>query len=421
LLVVAAASGLAFLAPITIPLTTILIAPLLGQTSDSTIGPLNAIGILSLWLLLFGGLAVIGRWREVLKQKPIAILLLLNVVTALSILPSASKMITATETLRMAAATVMLPLVFVLTRREKSRRIIVYSIIASSIVPLSVGLYQKLTGSVDYGHTAGVEEVATGLKGIYSTFWDIHPFAKYLMILSVVLAVFSFLKDNYRLKKLIALSLLFISIIELVYTYSRSQLIGFVVAILVILFAARKLNIKTILLLALVFFVLFSATGIFARFSKLFQPLELGTSSRVNTLKTRIGLWTRGFPLAAQRPFTGHGADTFKETLGIMAHNDYLGLFFDFGIIGPILYISFLYSAARKAWDISRSRRFSPFDRHLALAVLGITVAIAVLSSAENMARDTGMWWLHLALLGCMLGAAASLDQTRAHIEESTS
>jgi O-antigen ligase len=148
--------------------------------------------------------------------------------------------------------------------------------------------------------------------------------------------------------------------------------------------------------------------------------LELGTSTRVNTLKTRIGIWTRGFPLAARRPVTGHGADTFKETLGIMAHNDYLGLFFDFGIIGPILYLLFLYSAAKKAWEVSRSRRFSPFDRHLALGVLGISVAIAVLSGAENMGRDTGMWWLYLALLGCMLGAASNLKQTRAHIEEST-
>jgi O-antigen ligase len=414
------ATILAFFEPLVIPITVIAIAPLLGQTSEVTIGLLNATSILGLWFLIIGGLLIIPKLAHVFRSKTIVAQFLLVMLTAVSVLPSVSKLVTMTEALRIAAAAMMLPVAYVLSRQERTRKAITYAILASAIIPISVGLYQKVTGNVGFGHRADVAELATGLQGINATFWDIHPFAKYLLVIAVILFVHAFLGRKLNAERLIA-GLLFVSaLVALLFTYARSQLIGFVVAAATILYTARKLNLRTLILIGLLLFVLFAATDVFVRFSDLFQALDLETPARVNSLKSRILLWRRGFPLTLNRPILGHGADTFRETMGIVSHNDYLGLFFDFGFLGPILYLLFFWFAARAAWRVSREPGFSLFDRRLGLIVLGLTVTIAMLSVGENMARDTMMWWLYLALLGCMLGAMRSVDGVRGQSAEVT-
>jgi O-antigen ligase len=247
--------------------------------------------------------------------------------------------------------------------------------------------------------------------GINTVFWDIHPFAKYLLVISVILFVQTVVGRRLTRERVLSALLLLVTLLELLFTYARSQLVGFVAAAAVVLYAAKKLNLRTLILFALIFAVLLSMTNVLVRFSDLFQPLELGTPTRVNSLKTRIHLWSSGLPQALRRPLWGHGADTFREVVGFISHNDYLGLFFDFGIAGPGLYLSFLLLAALRSWGIARDYTISMFDRRLGLIVLGLTISIALLSVAENMARDTVMWRMYLALLGCMLSAMRSSDR----------
>ncbi len=399
---------LVLFSPIVVPATAIIVAPLLGQTVDYSIGPLNAVAILALWFLVIGGGIVFLNLGKVLGNRLVVIQVFWVMLNAASVLVSSFRMTTLEETLRVTSVMLMLPLIYLLSGQQKNRKMIVYIILASAIIPLGFGVYQKATGNLDFGHQADIAERATGLQGVYSTFWDIHPFAKFLMVIAVLTFVLFVFEDNSMYRKGVLGLFFAISLILLVYTYARSQLIGFFVAIFVILYGMKKLNAKTVILLALLLVPLLIQADIFARFADLFQPLHLDTNIQVNTLKFRIVLWRKGLPLALRKPFLGHGADTFKEIVGIVAHNDYLGLFFDFGLVGPFLYLLFLGLAAKRAWMVARSKICSEFDRGLGLVVLGISAAVIALSAFENIARDTTMWWVYMALIGCIESAVRS-------------
>jgi O-antigen ligase len=390
--------------PLIIPVSVIIIAPLLGQTTTYTIGPLNGIGILSMWFLALGSVIVLIKIEKLLRYKLIIVAFLLIGLALLSIVPSNNKTNTNAEVLRIASAMLMLPIVVILGRQLRDRKIIITAILLSSVVPIFVGIYQKVTGDLIIGGAVLTNyEVETGLIRIYSTFYDAHPFAKYLVVL-LSLSFALFIEERKSiLAKLIYISLFVTGFLNLIFTYARGQLISVLISCAIILFAAGKLKLKFAFIFIPILIGLFAGTGVFDRFSDLVQPSGATVGVQVNSLEFRLDLWERAIPLSLQSPILGHGAGTFESALGIIAHNDYLGFFYEFGIGGLILYIMFLILAGWVAWKYILNVDKSGFDRTIALAGLGATVAIAVSSVAENIFSSTTMWWIYMAILGCVL------------------
>ncbi|MFQ5465012.1 MAG: O-antigen ligase family protein [Thermodesulfobacteriota bacterium] len=398
---------LCFYSPLAIPVSAIMLAPLLGRTGDSLIGPLSPISIMGLWFLLLGGTVVALNLKRVSRERFFFLPLALLSLAVLSLVVSPFKGKTAVELIRIFSVFVMLPLGYLLCGRERNRKIILCAILASSIIPLTVGLYQYVTGDVTHlAEFAVMAEQRDDLVRIYATFWDHHPFAIYLMVLCGVLFVFMVSERRSMYLKLAYSVLLGLSFFELISTYARSELIGFFISAAAALYASRKLKIGMILLVLPLLVGLFFVTGVFDRFADLFQALDLQSTFKENTLKTRILIWMTALPLALQRPVLGHGADTFSEAVGIVAHNDYLGLFYDLGAAGPLLYAGFLFLAAVKTFKYGRLTWLSPFDRCLVLITFGLTIAIIILSTVENLFASTTLWWLYLVLLGCVMRAA---------------
>lgn len=398
----------AFYIPIIIPIMPLILSPLLGRTGDSTIGPLDSMAILGLWLLSFGGTVAILNFKIFLKEKIFFLSLMIILVSLISTIFSKSKIESIIEIIRICSSFTMIMINYILCKKLKYRTFIFFSILISSIIPLVIGIYQSITGNVDYGPSITSYEIRSGIIRIYSTFWDNHPFAKYLMIvLSLLFPCLIIMKHGY-LKQIMLVLIFFVALIELFLTYARSEVIGFMISVFAILYATNKLRIKVIIPTLFVLIIVFFATGMFERFSDVFQPLNLDSASRENSLKARLLVWGIGFPLAMQRPFFGHGLATFKDAADIVAHNDYLGLFYEIGIGGPILYILFLYSIGKKSlkiWYDDKIIGSSWIDRSMILAVFSATCAIIIVSFVENLFRATAMWWPYFAMLGCIMAA----------------
>lgn len=413
----------AFYFPVVIPVTVLLLAPLLGRIEESIFGNLGGMELLALWFLALGGLIILFNLDKILRERLIILLILLVGVAIFSVPRSVLKMKSLTEVIRITSSFIMLPLVLLMGQQIRNRKIIIASIFLSSLIPLSVGMYQKLTGDISHEMHETLWEVQSNLLRIYSTFWDIHPYAKYLMIVLPLFLLFVFTKSKFPFYRITIIYLFSITLLELIFTYARSELVGFMLALVAILYAMDKIKMKSLfslLPLFLVLMVIFYITGIFDRFADLFQALDLHSGVRENSLKSRLILWIRGFPLAIQTPLLGHGADTFDETMGMVSHNDYLGLFYDIGIGGPILYILFLFFALRKTLKLSRFRDIESFDRNVIIAAVGNTFSIAVVSFVENLFKATVMWWFYFAILGCALAAFGPTNPPEQKIDKKT-
>ncbi|MBW2072026.1 MAG: O-antigen ligase family protein [Deltaproteobacteria bacterium] len=407
LIVLLLGTVVAFLQPLIIIALPILFSPLLGQTGESMIGPLNAMAILGLWFLCLGGITILLNFAEILKERLIIILLALLILTGTSLGPSHLKLVSLEEFVRMASAITMLPLTYLFAREESNRYKIVGFVYLSALLPILVGFYQIATGDVSQGPKVTALESITGISRIYSTFYDVHPYAKYLLVLLPLPLAVMLLERRSIYVKICSFSAFAVLFINLIYTFARSQLIGFILAGGFILQKLGKLRIRTILLIVPAILLLFSVTGTLERFRDVAVPVNLESAGPPeNSLVSRLLIWKKALPLALQKPFMGHGAATFEPDIGIEAHNDYLGLFYDLGIAAPLLYLLFLTTAAKSTLTIYKNCKISSFDRKLALAMSGLSIAFIVVTAVENYIYSTIMWWMYYAQLGCVLAAA---------------
>ncbi|MGA9382252.1 MAG: O-antigen ligase family protein [Phormidium sp.] len=400
---------------IMIPSIVLLICPILGQATEGSPWvtlPVGALDILGVWLLIFGGITILFQFKSgnLLKEKLVLIVLAFGFLALLSVIQSPAKVTTLKEVIRFAAATIMLPVSFLLAKQPKKRLVIVVSIFISLIIPSLVGLYQKITGDIDLGGTLrdateiDEELYEAGMARIYSTFWGIQGFAKYLIIL--ISTTFSFfVLEKRKNTKFICFGFFAIAFAMLIFTYSRGGLISVMLSLISILYAANKLRFKFVITLLPIILVFLLTTGVFSRFADVFKPVDWQSAKRENSLESRGVIWSQALPLALQRPIQGHGLGTFSDAndKGKVAHNDYLGLFYELGIGGPILHLLFLAMASRKAFVCSRNRQLTFFDRSIALSTFGSSNAIILWSNTENIFQSTIMWWFYLALLGCLM------------------
>ena len=80
---------------------------------------------------------------------------------------------------------------------------------------------------------------------------------------------------------------------------------------------------------------------------------------------------------------------------------------------GAILYAVFLAVAALRSWKACMLTGLRALDRALILATLGMTVAVAVGSIAENIYGSTITWWFYMAILGCTLAVTSERFSAR--------
>lgn len=400
--ILAVISIIAVWKPQIIPLSIFFLNPLAAGKGGMILKILSPAGFLALWFVAISGMIYIPILaRKGLKiHKLAAYLLALVLVTFGSIIFSNNKAGAVEEALRLLSIALMFLLSVHLSGQRQYRITAIKAMLLSAITPLAIGLYQALSGNLQAGGARLTQyEAQTGIIRIYSTFYDAQPFAKYLLIILVILLALLLQGGLGQKAKLIAAAFFILALWELNLTYARGPLIGFAAAALLMSYFSGKLNLLQIALLALLLGAAMYLTGNINRFIELFNPELIAGRSSVDF---RISLWTDAYGKILQNPIFGYGAATFNAAFGIIAHNDYLGLWYELGIIGLLLYVLMLIHVGLFAWGCSRKLR--GIEKTAALMVLGLTAAIAIGSAAENYFSSNTIWWFFVGLLANLIG-----------------
>ena len=142
------------------------------------------------------------------------------------------------------------------------------------------------------------------------------------------------------------------------------------------------------------------------------EPPRSSTIGTLRTLKFRQEVWLWSFVMIEDVPFTGIGLGSFRQAVHRLypiaisadedighAHNTFLQVALDTGVIGLIAYIAILIGAACLAWRVARQ---SDHYRPISIGLLSGLVAMHVYGLTDSVVpgSKTGIiFWLTIALI----------------------
>ncbi|NLJ77519.1 MAG: O-antigen ligase family protein [Peptococcaceae bacterium] len=277
-------------------------------------------------------------------------------------------------------------------RIDNFDRVIMKGIIAAAVIPLAVGLYQLIFSK---GLTNGFYAEAN-LNRLYGTLAHPNVFAFFLIIILVTITIYLL---RYNKKNILLYIVAGLCLVELYATYTRGAWLGLaLICSTYLIFSkmplSRKLGYSALLLLAVSPFM----HNIADRFTNV-----LSSDVERSSLATRFAIWQGMGFLFYVKPFLGYGIGAFKElstnilNWNIEAHNDYLKLLLETGLIGLGSYLVLQFNTLR---GIIRRKR----ENYL---VAFVFVAVFYLMSlADNIIDMTVCQWYIWALVAIFTSRA---------------
>jgi O-antigen ligase len=333
------------------------------------------------------------------------------------------------ELVRVASLLVVLWLAYATVRSAHHLRVLVAAVLVAGAGAVAVGLWQWANGITFY---------RDGFEGIAGPFAHPSVFAYHLLIVLGV-GIVTLLRRRPGLAWAAVAAVVVGALACLFLTYSRAAWVGLGVVVLVVaLLEDRRILVVLALLVPL-------ALVAAPRTATLAEDRVADVSGSTSSWSWRIEHWEQMLPVGLERPLLGHGFGTYhdltvaeygartveggggsrvvhdegagdraapaasgpEERLGINAHNDFLKAFVELGIAGLLLWTAVL---AGLAVALARARAV-PAVRPYATAMLGVLVALAIVSATDNLRDYTVTSMTAFALAGAVLGArAAGLD-----------
>ena len=284
------------------------------------------------------------------------------------------------------------------------------SLIAGAILPLLMAVYQLLSRA-----GMDIDDVS---NRIYGTFAHPNILATYTLLLLTVLIGESAAQERLSLKKIPfnsplgrgggGLALIIFLLAMIAFTYTRIAWIG-AALLFVILGMVYQRKITAIILSGIVlFFALFYPLNNYLIQNYNINLQTSGLISRLtsrsedsDSVKWRISLANKVLPLFRQRWFLGYGYGSFpkvwddnKDVGNIWdttseAHNDYIKVAFESGVIGLILFLWIFFSLLYKQINFAVKNHWINI---VFIASIGIYL---ILSLSDNMLHHTPMiWWM---------------------------
>lgn len=208
------------------------------------------------------------------------------------------------------------------------------------------GIFQSFFGFDFFRHKVVNQE--DYLHRIMASFVDPNDFGAY--IISILPLTFTFLSKELSRKKRITLVVFcLLAAFCLFKTFSRGAWIGFFVGATVYFFIYNKKSVWLIPLIIIIFLI--TPLG-FNRVASLFKPEK-------NTVWERTQLWQTAGNMIKEHPFLGLGVNTFAKYFPKYkpvdypdmryAHNSYLQMWSEVGIIGLLVFICIIVRVLTKA------------------------------------------------------------------------
>lgn len=348
------------------------------------LGPLTikASSLIGIWIIVLT-LAAITLKRITLCNDSITVSFL--IFLAVSLIPGimlAEGLANIDDWLKMVSLACMYLLVLGLCRQDRYYKYRIINImVLSSIIPLTVGLYQYITGKGFY---------LDGLMRLNSTFVHPNPFGFYLIIIIGVCLIA--LMDPAVKHKLLYAAVSGLALFELIFTFTRGAWLGLALVIVIICWKGEPKYRKKIIVIFIIL-VLALSPVIIDRFAGLTSD-----SVEESSLATRLYIWSHMFKAALDNPVLGHGMGSFLNysvvvlNWRIEAHNEYLKMFFETGIIGLACYLILIAATTAKTIRTKRDPA--------RVVIFALFASFVAMGLADNIADCLVSQWYLWALIG---------------------
>ena len=285
---------------------------------------------------------------------------------------------------------------FYLFRGGQALTRLIRILIASSIIPTAVALWQALN------HQGVFDGERWRLNGTF-----VHPnMLAFYLVFVITLACFIFLSLKKQwVEKYLYLFLAVPFLLVLVLTYTR----GAWLCLFMIIFLIGLVRFRTLLL---------AGAGVIIIFYLAFSPFQ----ERINSLMSfsatdstvwRVDLWRDAIGYAQGSPAIGYGPGTAPIVIGNYRpvalgssepHNDYIKILLETGIIGLAAYLALIINLLARLFKGFKNEAW-PRRQNLFLFILVFAASLYLFSAGDNILKDSSLQWSFWALNGAMMFA----------------
>jgi hypothetical protein len=225
-------------------------------------------------------------------------------------------------------------------------------------------------GRVDYGLSEGM---GAGHVALANITLQGMPFLWFLSI-----------QSKTRFLKIVGLLLFTICLYGVVISGSRGGFAGIVVLALCLIYFSKKR--APLIVCCVAFFLilpLISASGYLDYIKTIIGLSDLSASSRISGL-------SHGFEMLIKRPILGVGPGCYPLARkawfhwGMWAHNHYGELMGDLGIIGTVVWFTFLKNYLTKAWKCFKDTTLTETTKNIFIAVIVATMVRLVVGMGSH-------------------------------------
>lgn len=349
-----------------------------------TLGPFEiSIESIFIFILLLGWFARLAVNKDKIVREPLGVWILFFILTGVISISSAKYPL---ESSRVLFAGIVQPVIFYYilinnVRDRKSIKLTIYALIFSIFIASSYSLFQLFSLSGFSPH--GILEYR-----LPSVYYNPLIFAETLILTMPLLFVASISRLFPVIWRKFALLVLLISLFALMLTYSRGAAVA--LAASTSLLFIKEVRIRRLAYKAIPFIVLalILQWGLISSIFMRRLPTMQYLSEPSNAITERLNGWQSSLTMISDRPLTGVGLGMFKYNYpqymiseAILqlesAHNLYLNIAVEMGILGLIFFLIILGIIIKRAIFLTKSK--DPFIKDISLGLLASAAGYSVL------------------------------------------
>lgn len=356
--------------------------------------------ILNFSILLFGLIHIFLNFKKILtiikKYRFLKFFLLFILISFISIAYSINSSISLEEFSRILLLLILFLLSFISVKNKKDFKLLIFSMILGALFPALFSLFEYFSGSGWWDKTI----MQYRINGTF-----LHPatLAFYLLFISPLL--YGVLHEKQKRPiKLFLVFLLFLNLLLVALTLTRGAWIGMLVVFLTYGIIKNRKFLAFILIFLFMSYLFIPAIN--ERTNDVFNP------KYNSSFTTRLRIVTTTLPAISVSPFFGNGIGSFgqvhldyneeaKTYDSLQAHNDYLRLGIEVGLVGLLFYLLtflFLFTLLIKLY-LKNDKAYKYYILSLLVAWLG---ALAI-SSGDNLLRTMPVQFLLWSYTGAVL------------------
>lgn len=313
-----------------------------------------------------------------------------------SVLYSPDKIYSFRFTLLLLSYCVLFIIPFYLVRSVKDAGDIIKVLVISSFIPICYALFELATGRAI---------TVDGIR-LKSTFTHPNVFAFYLVV--VITFSLYLLKNTVFLlaksKRILLVLYMLLMIALLLLTKTRG---AWLACIEVFVFYGVFFERKILVYIVVAGVSALALPAVQDRLSDLVQGSEYAQYAqyaKLNSYEWRVQLWLSALEWVKLKPILGYGINSFKlysptffplESInGFDAHNVYIQLLFDIGVVGLLSYLFVLLNLF--AW----LKKIYPQDKPGIAIIASLVVAYVIASYSDNILHYHALNWYFWGLMG---------------------